>query len=622
MSERRLNRRIHCLAGVLAAAVALAAAALPIAAPRSARAAETAPAPGFRFEGTQFILDGKPFQIRAGELHFQRIPREYWRDRLLKARAMGLNTVGTYVFWNALEPEPGQWDFSGRNDVAAFVREAGAAGLRVLLRPGPYACAEWDFGGLPAWLLRVPDIRVRCSAPLYLEACERYVTRLAGEVRNLQVSRGGPILMVQLENEYGSFGNDAAYLPWLRDTWRRAGIDVPFYTADGPWPAMLAAGTVPGAAIGLDPAHTAEHFAAAERLGRGVPVFCSELYPGWLTHWGEPWARAATEKISAQLQWLLENGKSFSLYMLHGGTNFGFWAGANYSDKYEPDVTSYDYDAPLDERGRPTPKYHALRELIRKHLPPGETLPELPAPLPAIVIPELHLTEEASLWANLPAAARSPMPAPMEFFYQSHGFILYRSRVPAHASGRLTITELHDYANVYLDGALAASLFRGLHQDTVDIPAADPPQRLDILVEGMGRINYGPRLVDRKGITDRVTLGGMTVMDWEVFPLPFDAAYLAALRFGPPDPAAPPAKFFRGAFNLDAVGDTYLDMSGWSKGVVWVNGHNLGRYWNIGPQQRLFLPAPFLKRGANEVIVFDLHRFAAVPLRGVPDLGE
>ena len=207
MSERRLNRRIHCLAGVLAVAVALAAVGLWIAAPPSARAAEAAPAVGFRFEAAQFMLDGKPFQIRAGELHFQRIPREYWRDRLLKARAMGLNTVGAYVFWNALEPEPGQWDFSGRNDVAAFVREADAAGLRVLLRPGPYACAEWDFGGLPAWLLRVPDIRVRCSAPLYLEACERYITRLAGEVRDLQASRGGPILMVQLENEYGSFGD-------------------------------------------------------------------------------------------------------------------------------------------------------------------------------------------------------------------------------------------------------------------------------------------------------------------------------------------------------------------------------------------------------------------------------
>ncbi len=282
--------------------------------------------------------------------------------------------------------------------------------------------------------------------------------------------------------------------------------------------------------------------------------------------------------------------------MLHGGTNFGFWAGANYSDKYEPDVTSYDYDAPLDERGRPTPKYHALRELIRKHLPPGETLPELPPPLPAIAIPELRLAEEASLWTNLPAAERALMPAPMEFFYQNHGFILYRSRVPAHASGRLTITELHDYANVYLDGALAASLFRGLHQDSIDVPAVDPPQRLDILVEGMGRINYGPRLVDRKGITERVTLGGMTVMDWEVFPLPFDAAYLAALRFGPPDPAAPPGKFFPRRVQFDAVGDTYLDMSGWSKA------------WSGSPQ-----PGPVLE-----------HRppAAAVPAGAVHEAGR
>lgn len=622
MAERRLNRRIHRLAGVLAAAMVLAAAAFRITAPPDARAAEAAPAAGFRFEGTQFILDGKPFQIRAGELHFQRIPRAYWRDRLLKARAMGLNTVGAYVFWNALEPEPGRWDFSGRNDVAAFIREARDAGLDVLLRPGPYVCAEWDFGGLPAWLLRTPDIRVRCMDPRYIAACGRYIERLAAEVRELQASRGGPILMVQLENEYGSYGNDREYMRWLADAWRRADIDVPFYTADGAWPAMLAAGTVPGAAIGLDPGHTPEHFAAAERLGRGVPVFCGELYPGWLTHWGEPWARAATDKISAQLRWLLENDKSFSLYMLHGGTNFGFWAGANHSDKYEPDVTSYDYDAPIDERGRLTPKYHALRELIQKHLPPGDALPEPPPPLPAITIPEMRLTEEAPLWANLPPAVRAPQPAPMEAFGQNHGFILYRSRVPAHAGGRLTLTELHDYANVYLDGALAASLFRGLHQDSIDVVAADPPQRLDILVEGMGRINYGPRLLDRKGITERVTLGGMTVMEWEVFPLPLDAAYLGSLRFGPPDPAAPPAKFYRGVFRLAATGDTYLDMSGWSKGVAWVNGHNLGRYWSIGPQQRLYLPAPFLRPGENEIVVFDLHRTAPAPLRGVPELGE
>jgi len=245
----------------------------------------------FGFRGAEFVLDGKPFQIMAGELHFQRIPREYWRDRLDKARAMGLNTVATYVYWGLLEPEPGQWDFSGENDIAAFIREAQAAGLWVLLRPGPYACAEWDFGGLPPWLLRIPDIKIRCGDTRYLAACGSYVRRLAAEVLDLQVQSGGPVLMVQVENEYGSFGNDREYLLALKRAWEKAGLAVPFFTADGAAPDMLEAGTIPGAAIGLDPGTNAQHFAEAEKLGRGVPVFCSEIYPGWITHWGEPWAR-------------------------------------------------------------------------------------------------------------------------------------------------------------------------------------------------------------------------------------------------------------------------------------------------------------------------------------------
>ena len=311
----------------------------------------------FRLGENDFLLNGKPFRIMAGEIHYQRIPREYWADRLMKIKAAGLNTVGTYVFWNALEPEPGRWDFSGGNDLAAFIRTAQRAGLWVIVRPGPYACAEWDFGGLPAWLLRTPDIKVRCSDPRYLEACERYILKLAEVLRDLQVERGGPVLMVQIENEYGSYGNDRDYLPALKSFWEKAGIEGPFFTADGATPHMLEAGSLPGAAIGLDPGTNEKDFAEAARLERGVPVFCSELYPGWLTHWGEPWARVKTEEFLPDLRWLLDNGKSFSLYMFHGGTNFGFTAGANFSDKYQPDVTSYDYDAPLDEAGRPTPKY-------------------------------------------------------------------------------------------------------------------------------------------------------------------------------------------------------------------------------------------------------------------------
>lgn len=585
-----------------------------------ATAATTVAAPGidtFGFRGTEFVLNGRPFQMIAGELHFQRIPREYWRHRLLMARAMGLNTVCTYVFWNALEPEPGRFDFSGRNDLAAFIREARAAGLWVVVRPGPYACAEWDFGGLPSWLLAIPDIKVRCRDERYLEACARYIRRLADEVRGLQIQLGGPILMLQLENEYGSYGNDRAYMAWLKEIWVKAGLEIPFYTADGATPYMLEAGSVPGAAIGLDPGTEEKHFAEAARLGRNVPVFCSELYPGWLTHWGEPWARVQTEDLLKSVSWLLENGKSFNFYVFHGGTNFGFWAGANYGDAYQPDVTSYDYDSPLDESGRPTPKYFALREILAKHAPDGAKPPAPPVIQPAVDTAEVRFAGEASVFANLPAPVRSPQPRPMEALDQSHGFLLYRTKLVGHKSGKLKLVELHDYANVYVDGAYLGTLDRRLKEDEIEIPASDPPHAsLEILVEAMGRINFGPLLLDRKGITERVTLNNMTLMDWEIFRLPLDAPQLAALRFGPPDPAAPPGKFFRGTLDVAAPGDTFLDMSGWKKGVVWVNGHNLGRFWDIGPQKRLYCPAPFLKTGRNEVVVLDLHRAAPAAVRG------
>jgi beta-galactosidase len=574
----------------------------------------------FRLGGSDFLLDGKPFRIMAGEIHYQRIPREYWADRLMKVKAAGLNTVGTYVFWNALEPEPGRWDFSGGNDLAAFIRTAQRIGLWVIVRPGPYACAEWDFGGLPAWLLRTPDIKVRCSDPRYLAACERYILKLGEVLRDLQVPRGGPVVMVQIENEYGSYGNDREYLTALKGYWEKAGIEVPFFTADGATPYMLEAGSLPGAAIGLDPGTSEKDFAEAARLERGVPVFCSELYPGWLTHWGEAWARVKTEEFLPDLRWLLEHGKSFSMYMFHGGTNFGFMAGANFSDKYQPDVTSYDYDAPLDEAGRPTPKYFAIRDLLAPFQPKGTKLPALPEAQPMITVPPITLDESASVFDNLPAAVRSPQPAPMEAFGQSSGFILYRTKLLGHRGGKLTVTELHDYATVFADSRYLGTIDRTKGEASLDIPKAEPAnQTIDILVEGMGRINYGPRLLDRKGITDRVTLNAMTLMGWDVFPLAMDEEYLGRIKFGR-RPAERPGNFFRGRFDLPKAGDTYLDMSGWKKGVVWVNGHNLGRYWEIGPQKRLFCPAPFLVPGENEIVVFDLHVLGAAPVAGFTGL--
>ena len=338
------------------------------------------PTHSFALGKDDFLLDGAPFQMIGCEMHPARIPAEYWAHRIRMAKAMGCNTIGAYLFWNYHETAEGVFDFTtGNRDVARFVRLAQAEGLWVLLRPGPYVCAEWDFGGIPVYLLRYPDLKVRCMNPQYMQAAERYIQRLAAVVKPLMVASGGPIVMVQIENEYGSYGNDRAYMDRLKEVWVQAGIAGPFYTADGPTPYMLEAGHVAGAAVGLDSGSEERHWALARSIVPGVPVFSSETYPGWLTHWGEAWARPALDDLLKEVTFLLANRKSFNFYVAHGGTNFGFTAGANSGGKgYEPDLTSYDYDAPIDEQGRATAKYHALRKLIGSYLPAGQPLPPVP----------------------------------------------------------------------------------------------------------------------------------------------------------------------------------------------------------------------------------------------------
>lgn len=586
----------------------------------------------FQLKGDDFLLDGKPFQIIGGEMHPARIPVEYWRHRIQMAKAMGCNTIAAYLFWNYQETSEGKFDFKTTNhDVAKFIRIAQQEGTWVLLRPGPYVCAEWDFGGIPPYLLRYPDLKVRCMDPRYMAAVERYLEQLAGQVKPLQVTHGGPILMVQIENEYGSYGNDREYVKRLKQIWETNGIDVPFYTADGATNYMLEAGSLPGCAVGLDPGTNLDAFALAKRQCPGVPVFSSETYPGWLTHWGENWARVGTEGISKELTFLLDNHKSFNLYVVHGGTNFGFTAGANSGGKgYEPDVTSYDYDAPITEQGRPTPKYMALRDLIasKSGIKP-QTIPE---PIPAIEVPEFRLTPFSSIWANLPKPVHSAQPKPLEEMGQYQGFAVYRTKLIGHKSGRLTLTELHDYATVFVDGKYIGSLDRREGRMSLDLPktsSKDPV--LDILVEAMGRINFAQQMIDRKGITERVTLNGMTLMNWDVYNLPMGDAPVAAVAAGlalrpvpgtqhPASGTLSPGIFFSGSFTLDKPADTFLDCSGLKKGIVWVNGHNLGRYWEIGPQKRLYCPAPWLKAGLNEVVVFDLHQIEPVMMRGFTTL--
>lgn len=571
----------------------------------------------FKLGQSQFLLDGKPFQIISGEIHPARVPQEYWRHRIQMAKAMGCNTIAAYVFWNHQESSPGVFDFkTGNKNIARFIRICQEEGMWVLLRPGPYVCAEWDFGGLPPYLLKIPDIKIRCTDARYMAAVSRYINRLAREIVPLQCINGGPILMVQVENEYGSFGNDKPYMESLRNLWIKNEVKIPFYTSDGAATYMLDAGSIPGAAIGLDSGSDSSDFAVAHRYNPNVPSFSSETYPGWLTHWGEKWQRPDTNALKKEVTYLLQNKKSFNFYVIHGGTNFAFTAGANSSSptSFQPDVTSYDYDAPINEQGEPTAKYFMLRNLISKFV--DYKIPEIPAPIKTISVAAIQMKKTYNLFDFQLPQYHSPQPKPMEAYDQNQGMILYKTKLIGHKSGRLKIWEPHDFALVFLNGKFIDSVFRDKGNWEVKLPATEVPNpELEILVEGMGHINFAQFMIDRKGITDRVTLNGMTLMNWQTELIPMDEKFIALNK-----PAMPKksereiCNFFEGNFSLNETGDTYIDMSQYQKGIVYVNGHNLGRYWNIGPQQRLYCPASWLKKGENKILIFDFFQKEALPI--------
>ena len=601
---------------------------------------------GFAPDGSDFLLDDQPFQIRSGEMHPARIPVQYWRHRILMAKAMGLNTVSMYVMWNYIEEQPGVFDFrTDRRDIEGFIRLCHAEGMWVLLRPGPYVCGEWDLGGIPPYLLGNPDIQLRVKAaddPHYMPAARRYITQLARRIKPLMVANGGPVLMVQIENEYGSYGGDAEYLAEVRQAWIDAGIPGPFYTEDGLSQLEANHTEVPGGAIALS-GGDAPSIAAARQAFPDVPAMAGEVYPGWLTHWGDGGLAGASD-VSSTIRGFMEGGLSFNLYMLHGGTSFGYFAGANANDlsgDYQPEITSYDYSAPITEQGVATAQYDTYRSLIAGYL--STPLPAVPAPVPTIAAKSVTPTPYTSVWDNLPAAlpaSRTVDPSPFEMYGQNSGFVLYRKQLDGYTGGTLDIAWVHDYATVLLDGVYAGGFSRPLIPESVantlnvtngnaPLPLPAPAQaadtRLDILVEGMGRTNYGHALVDRKGILQSVALDNAGALSgnltgWEVFLLPMDGTYIAGLRPGVADPQRP-GLFFKSELYLDRTGDTYLDMSNWTKGLVWVNGHNLGRYWEIGPQHRLYCPAPWLHRGRNEILVFDLHQTRSAPITLARTLG-
>jgi beta-galactosidase len=557
-----------------------------------------------RANGDHFELDGKPFQIISGAIHSARVPRAYWRDRLRKARAMGLNTVETYVFWNVYESSPGKFDFSGQNDIAEFIREAQQEGLFVILRPGPYACAEWDFGGYPAWLLREPGMEVRTSNPAFIAAASRWLHRLGQELAPLQSANGGPIIAVQVENEYGSFGSDHSYMEQIHHLLLDSGFDrAMLYTADGA--DELPSGSLPElpAVINFGSGDAKTEFAKLAKLRPNGPRMCGEYWDGWFDHWGEKHHTSGGAAEARELQWMLEQGFSVNLYMFHGGTSFGWMAGANIDDgKYGPDVTSYDYDVPVSESGELRPKYFLFRDVIARVT--GVAPPAPPAPIPAQALPLVQFVRSASIWQSLPQPITSPRILSMEDVGQSYGYILYRTGIAHAQAGDLRIDELHSYAQVYLDGQLAGTLDRRLGQSSLPIHVTHDNTRLDILVENSGRVNFGPQFPrERAGITHEVTLANNPVTGWRIYPLPMQSVSNLAYKSEP----CAGACFYQAAFQVDQPADTFVDTRALGKGEVFINGRPLGRFWNIGPQGTLYLPAPWLKKGGNEIVIFDLN---------------
>ena len=570
----------------------------------------------FTIADGSFLYDGKPTQIYSGELHYARVPAPYWQHRMQMMKAMGLNAVATYVFWNHHETSPGVWDWkTGNRNLRQFVQTAAREGLMVILRPGPYCCAEWEFGGYPWWLQKTKGLVIRTDNQPFLDSCRVYIGQLASQLRDLQITHGGPIVMVQAENEFGSYVAQRKDIPLethrtysakIRQQLLDAGFDVPMFTSDGSW--LFQGGTIEGA---LPTANGESDVAQLKKVvneyheGKG-PYMVAEFYPGWLSHWAEPFPKVSTETVVKQTQKYLENGVSFNYYMVHGGTNFGFTSGANYSNatNIQPDLTSYDYDAPISEAGWSTPKYDALRALISRHV--SAPIPPVPARIPVIAIPDIKLDKTVDLFRLIGSSTPVENDTPLTFedLGQGHGYVLYRRHFNQPINGMLCVPGLADYALVYVNGEKVGELNRLTSTDSLEINVPFNGV-LDLLVENLGRINYGARITQNlKGITCPISINGNELTgNWKMYRLPMDEM---------PDLDAQPASYtaglpvlYSGTFQLSTLGDTFLDMEHWGKGIVFVNGINLGRYWKVGPQQTLYLPGCFLRKGLNRIVVFE-----------------
>ncbi len=602
-------------------------AALLLAVPAMANAATTASPKGkpgtFTVGKGTFLLNGEPFIVKAAEVHYPRIPRPYWEHRIKMCKALGMNAVCIYIFWNIHEQKEGQFNFTDNNDVAEFCRLAQRNGMYVIVRPGPYVCAEWEMGGLPWWLLKKKDIRLRERDPYFMERVKIFEQKVGEQLAPLTIQNGGPIIMVQVENEYGSYGEDKPYVSEIRDCLRGIyGQELALFQCD--WSSNFEKN-------GLDDltwtmnfgtgANIDQQFRRLGQLRPDAPKMCSEFWSGWFDKWGARHETRPAKDMVDGMDEMLSKGISFSLYMTHGGTSFGHWAGAN-SPGFAPDVTSYDYDAPINEYGQATPKYYELRTMMQKYS--KKKLPAVPKPAAEIItIPKFELTEFAPIEMGRDKAEESKDVKSFEEMDLGWGSMVYTALLPEMKSASLlTLNDCHDFAQVFIDGKRIGKIDRVKNEKSISLPPVKKGQRLTILLEAMGRINFGRAIKDFKGITKDVTLESeidegqvkVTLANWVMETIPDDyatAQKALAMRNKTEDfvqliDKEPGIGYYRGYFNINKVGDTFLNFETWGKGQVWVNGHAMGRIWSIGPQQTLYVPGCWLKKGKNEIIVLDV----------------
>lgn len=570
-----------------------------------------------------FLLNGKPFVVKAAEIHYPRIPREYWEHRIKMCKALGMNTICIYIFWNLHEQREGVFDFTGQNNVAEFCRLAKKHGMYVIVRPGPYVCAEWEMGGLPWWLLKKKDIRLREQDPYFMSCVDRFEKNVAKQLAPLTIQHGGPIIMVQVENEYGSYGEDKAYISQIRDTlrkyWDTPNAKTTLFQCD--WNSNFEKN-------GLDDltwtmnfgtgAKIDDQFSRLRELRPNSPLMCSEFWSGWFDKWGARHETRPAKDMVAGIDEMLSKGISFSLYMTHGGTSFGHWAGAN-SPGFAPDVTSYDYDAPINEYGEPTEKFWLLRKTLEKYA--DKKLPAVPKKVAGIIsIPKLKLQNMAPIYMGVDSTAESRDVQTFEEMNMGYGSMIYNTKLPEIANGSMLHINGHDFVQVFINGNYIGKIDRVKNERSLPMPATKKGDELTLLVEGMGRINFGRAIKDFKGLVDDVTITAdvdgdeltWNLKDWRMRRIADDYQTARRAMTTPHNDLAlasnTPSKigYYKATFKLKMTGDTFLNMETWGKGQVYVNGHALGRFWSIGPQQTLYCPGCWLKKGDNEVVVLDV----------------